>query len=356
MIDYTLSETYNFALPKSLIATTPTENRDECKLMVLSNGEIAHKHFYNVLDYFNQGDVLVLNDSKVLLARIFAYKQTGGKVEILLLKQIEANVWEAILRGKNLKDGSNLYIDYNNGTIEATIKATNDNTKVVEFSTDIDDNILSNIGYIPLPPYIIQERLERGEQEYYESDKTYYQNVFAKNYGSAASPTASLHFTASLLERIRAKGVDIVYITLHVGMGTFAPLKTERITEHNMHYEKFVISDTTASLIARKKSEGKNIVASGTTVARVLESEYNAESNSFNRHEGETNIFIYPPYQFKCVDGLITNFHTPHSTLLAMVSAFAGYEHIMEAYSVAVENSYRFFSYGDAMFIIPKLH
>ncbi len=354
MTDYTLSETYNFALPKSLIATKPEQKRDECRLMVLEGGDISHKHFYNIVDYFNKGDMLVLNDSKVLLARIFAHKKTGGKVEILLLNKIEPNIWQAILKGKNLKDGDTLYIEYNNTKIEAIIKSTNDNTKTIEFSTNIDDSILSVIGHIPLPPYIISERIERGEQEYYESDKTYYQNVFAKNYGSAASPTASLHFTTDLLEQIKAKGVDIAYITLHVGMGTFAPLKTERITEHNMHYEKFFISDSTASLIMQKKAEGKNIIASGTTVARVLESEYNNTANSFNRHEGKTNIFIYPPYKFKCVDKLITNFHTPHSTLLAMVSAFAGYETIMNAYSVAVESGYRFFSYGDAMIILPQ--
>ncbi len=356
MIDYTLSETYNFPLPKNLIATTPTECRDKCRLMVLeSGGDISHKQFYNVLDYFSEGDVLVLNDSKVLLARIFAHKTTGGKVEILLLKQTAPNTWQAILRGKNLKDGDVLHIDYNDTKIEATIKSTIENTRILEFSIDMNDSVLADIGLIPLPPYIISERLERGEDEYYESDKTYYQNVFAKNYGSAASPTASLHFTDELLEAIRTKGVSIVYITLHVGMGTFSPLKTERITEHTMHYEKFFISDETAAIIKQKKLEGKNIIASGTTVARVLESEYEPDSNSFKRHEGETNIFIYPPYKFKCVDRLITNFHTPHSTLLAMVSAFAGYEAIMNAYSVAIENGYRFFSYGDSMFLsVPK--
>ncbi len=354
MTDYTLSETYNFALPKSLIATKPEQKRDECRLMVLENENISHKLFYNVVDYFEKGDVLVLNDIKVLLARIFAFKKTGGKVEILLLKQIMPNVWEAILKGKNLKDGDTLYIEYNNTKIEALIKVTNNNTKTIEFSINIDDTLLTEIGHIPLPPYIISERIERGEQEYYDSDKIYYQNVFAKNYGSAASPTASLHFTDALLDQIRAKGVDIVYITLHVGMGTFAPLKTERITEHNMHYEKFFISEQTASLIKQKKTEGKNIIASGTTVARVLESEYDNISNSFNRNEGETNIFIYPPYKFKCVDKLITNFHTPHSTLLAMVSAFSGYSNIMNAYSIAVNSGYRFFSYGDAMCLTTK--
>ena len=351
MTDYLNKETYNFYLPENLIATTPNYDRDKCKLMTMNieTGKIEHKFFYDIIDYLKKDDILVLNDSKVIPARIYAKKKTGGIVEILLLQKINSdeNFWECLIKGKNIKEKDILFLDYNN--IEAIIEKDNISTKLIRFSKPLNNEILNNIGNIPLPPYIIQNRKKRGESEYNDKDKEFYQNIYAKNEGSIASPTSGLHFTNELLYKIKNFGIEICYITLHVGFSTFNPLKEDNLKNHIMHEEKFIIEKESANLIKEAKKAGRRIVACGTTVARVLESEF--ENKDFKRLKGATNIFIYPPYKFKYIDALITNFHTPHSTLLAMVSAFAGYDNIMNAYKNAIENNYRFFSYGDAMFM-----
>lgn len=354
MIDYLNKETYNFYLPEKLIATNPNYDRDKCKLMTMNikTGEIEHNFFYDIIDYLKKDDILVLNDSKVIPARIYAKKKTGGNAEIFLLQKIDfdESYWECLIKGKNIKEKDILYLDYDNSNyIKAVIEKDNMATKLIRFSKPLNSDILNNIGNIPLPPYIIQNRKKRGEEEYNENDKEFYQNVFAKNEGSIASPTSGLHFTSELLEKIKNIGIEIRYITLHVGFSTFNPLKEDNLKNHIMHEEKFIIEKETADIIKEAKNMRRRIVSCGTTVARVLESEF--DNGDFKRLNGATNIFIYPPYKFKCVDALITNFHTPHSTLLAMVSAFAGYDNIMNAYKNAIENNYRFFSYGDAMFM-----
>lgn len=354
MIDYLNKETYNFYLPEKLIATNPNYERDKCKLMTMNikTGKIEHKFFYDIIDYLKEDDILVLNDSKVIPARIYGKKKTGGNVEILLLQKIDfdESYWECLIKGKNIKEKDILYLDYDNSNnIKAVIEKDNIATKLIKFSKPLDTNILNNIGNIPLPPYIIQNRKKRGEKEYNDNDKEFYQNIFAKNEGSIASPTSGLHFTNELLEKIKNIRIEICYITLHVGFSTFNPLKEDNLKNHIMHEEKFIIEKETADTIKEAKKTGRRIISCGTTVARVLESEF--DNGDFKRLNGATDIFIYPPYKFKCVDALITNFHTPHSTLLAMVSAFAGYDNIMNAYKNAIENNYRFFSYGDAMFM-----
>ncbi|WP_304333192.1 tRNA preQ1(34) S-adenosylmethionine ribosyltransferase-isomerase QueA [Brachyspira innocens] len=357
MTDYLNKETYNFYLPENLIATEPNYERDHCRLMTLNKntGELEHKIFADIINYLNKDDVLVLNDSKVIPARIYAKKSTGGNAEILLLNKVnnDESTWECLIKGKNIKEADTLYLDYahldNVGNIEALIEKDNISTKLIKFSKPLTNDILDTIGKIPLPPYIIQSRKRKGEEEYNINDKEFYQNVYAKNEGSIASPTSGLHFTNELLDKIKSIGVTVCYVTLHVGFSTFNPLKEDNLLNHVMHEEKFIIPKDSYDIIINAKRDGRRIVSCGTTVARVLESEY--DNYNFKRLEGSTNIFIYPPYKFKCVDALITNFHTPHSTLLAMVSAFAGYDNIMNAYKTAVDNNYRFFSYGDAMFI-----
>lgn len=357
MIDYLNKETYNFYLPENLIATEPNYERDHCKLMLLNKktGQLEHKIFSDIIGYLNSDDVLVLNDSKVIPARIYAKKNTGGGSEILLLNKInnDDSIWECLIKGKNIKENDILYIDYSHlekvGNIEALIETDNISTKIIKFSKPLTSDILNSIGNVPLPPYIIQSRKKKGEEEYNEKDKEFYQNVYAKNEGSIASPTSGLHFTSELLEKIKNIGITVCYVTLHVGFSTFNPLKEDDLRNHVMHEEKFIIPNESAEIILDAKKSGRRIVSCGTTVSRVLESEY--ENYNFKRLEGSTNIFIYPPYKFKCVDALITNFHTPHSTLLAMVSAFAGYDNIMNAYKEAIADNYRFFSYGDAMFM-----
>lgn len=351
MIDYLNKETYNFYLPEELIATNPNYKRDNCKLMTMNikTGKTEHKFFYDIINYLKKDDILILNDSKVIPARIYAKKNTGGNVEILLLQKVDSDesYWECLIKGKNIKEKDILYLNYDN--IKAVIEKDNIATKLIKFSKPLKTDILDDIGNIPLPPYIIQNRKKRGEKEYNENDKEFYQNIFAKNEGSIASPTSGLHFTNELLSKIKNMGIKICYITLHVGFSTFNPLKENNLKNHIMHKEKFIIEKETADIIKEAKKNEHRIVACGTTVARVLESEYN--NGDFKRLKGETDIFIYPPYKFKCIDALITNFHTPHSTLLAMVCAFAGYDNIMKAYKNAIENNYRFFSYGDAMFM-----
>lgn len=354
MIDYLNKETYNFYLPEKLIATNPNYDRDKCKLMTMNikTGKIQHNFFYDIIDYLKKDDILVLNDSKVIPARIYAKKKTGGNVEILILQKKDSNesYWECLIKGKNIKENDILYLNYGNSDyIKAVIEKDNIATKLIRFSKPLNTDILNNIGNIPLPPYIIQNRKKRGEEEYNDNDKEFYQNIFAKNEGSIASPTSGLHFTGELLEKIKNIGIEICYITLHVGFSTFNPLKEDNLKNHIMHKEKFIIEKETADIIKEAKKTGRRIVSCGTTVARVLESEF--YNGDFQRLKGATDIFIYPPYKFKCIDALITNFHTPHSTLLAMVSAFAGYDNIMNAYKNAIENNYRFFSYGDAMFM-----
>ncbi len=320
-----------------------------------NTGYLEHKIFSDIIDYLNKDDILVLNDSKVIPARIYAKKSTGGSSEILLLNKVDndESIWECIIKGKNIKEKDILYLDYSHleeaGSIEALIVHDNISVKTIKFSKALTKNVLDAIGKVPLPPYIIQSRKKKGEEEYNYKDKEFYQNVYAKNEGSIASPTSGLHFTKELLEKIKNNGISICYVTLHVGFSTFNPLKEDDLRNHIMHKEKFIIPKESYDIIINAKKDGRRVVACGTTAARVLESEYN--NYDFKRLEGEADIFIYPPYKFKCADALITNFHTPHSTLLAMVSAFAGYDNIMNAYKSAIENNYRFFSYGDAMFI-----
>lgn len=335
---------FYYDLPKELIAQTPVEPRDSSRLLVLgrNNGEIEHRHFYDIIDCLNEGDLLVANDSRVLPARIFGIKdETGAKVEFLLLKQISGNTWETLCKpGKKAKVGAKF--TFGEGVLKATvIEVKDDGNRVVDF--ECDENFytaLDKIGQMPLPPYITAE-LENRER---------YQTVYSHELGSAAAPTAGLHFTNELMDRIRAKGVNIAYVTLHVGLGTFRPVKVDDVKSHKMHSEHYEIPQETAELIKQTKANGKRIIAVGTTSCRTLES-VATQYGEIIACEGFTDIFIYPGYQFKVLDGLITNFHLPESTLIMLVSAFAGFDNVMNAYKTAVEEKYRFFSFGDAMFI-----
>lgn len=335
---------FYYDLPKELIAQTPVEPRDSSRLLVLgrNNGEIEHKHFYDIIDCLNEGDLLVANDSRVLPARIFGIKdETGAKVEFLLLKQISGNTWETLCKpGKKAKVGAKF--TFGEGTLKATVvEVKDDGNRVVDF--ECDENFyttLDKIGQMPLPPYITAE-LENRER---------YQTVYSHELGSAAAPTAGLHFTNELMDRIRTKGVNIAYVTLHVGLGTFRPVKVDDVTNHKMHSEHYEIPQETAELIKQTKANGKRVIAVGTTSCRTLES-VASQYGEIIACEGFTDIFIYPGYQFKVLDGLITNFHLPESTLIMLVSAFAGFDNVMNAYKTAVEEKYRFFSFGDAMFI-----
>lgn len=341
---------YDFDLPEELIAAHPSASRDGCRLLMLdrSCGTVGHGVFKDIPKQFRSGDVLVLNDSRVLRSRIRAVKSTGGAVEVLLLRSIGATAWQALIRGKNVRTGTGIILP---GNITAAVTAEDGISRTLELAQPLPDDYLSIHGSLPLPPYIVKKRIDAGEPGTSAADDTDYQNVYASNDGSAAAPTAGLHFTEALLTEIAALGVSIVRLTLHTGYGTFAPMSEMDITRHPMHAEEFFIPDATAASICTAKREGRRIIACGTTAARVLESEYDPAANIFRRHTGDTAIFIYPPYRFSCVDALITNFHTPRSTLLALVSAFAGHERIRAAYRTAVSMRYRFFSYGDAMFI-----
>lgn len=335
---------FYYDLPKDLIAQTPVEPRDSSRLFVLGreSGNIQHKHFYNITDYLNPGDLLVVNDSRVLPARIYGIKnETGAKVEFLLLRQVSGNRWETLCKpGKKAKEGSKF--TFGNGLLRATVaEVKSDGNRVVDF--DCDENFfaaLDKIGQMPLPPYITEEL----------KDKERYQTVYSHELGSAAAPTAGLHFTEELMERITAKGVNIAYVTLHVGLGTFRPVKVDDVTKHKMHSEHYEIPKETADLINLTKKNGGRIIAVGTTSCRTLES-VASFCGKIKPCDGFTDIFIYPGYKFKVLDGLITNFHLPESTLIMLVAAFSGYENIMNAYKVAVNEKYRFFSFGDAMFI-----
>lgn len=340
---------YYYELPESLIAQTPLEKRDNSKLMFLNKetGEIKHDHFYNIANYLNKGDCLILNDSKVLPARIFGQNaKTGYMVEFLLLKQKESNIWECLVKpGKKAKKDFEFLFKSASGEVilKAKIKdILDDGNRIIEFNDSKNFfSKLDEIGQMPLPPYI-KEKLK---------DKNRYQTIYARDLGSSAAPTAGLHFTKEVFEKLKEKGVNIGYVTLHVGLGTFRPVKEENIQNHKMHSEYFEISKETAELIKNTKLSGNKVICVGTTSCRVLESVY-SKFNDIREVSMNTDIFIKPGYKFGVMDGLITNFHLPESTLIILVCAFAGYENTMNAYKKAVQNEYRFFSFGDSMAIL----
>lgn len=334
---------FDYDLPQELIAQTPAAKRDTSRLLMLNknSGEIEHGHFTDIKSKLKPGDCLVLNDTRVIPARLMGQRTGGGEAELLLLKRIDDVSWETMVRpGKKLRTGKT--VSFGNGKLIGTITDELENgNRIVKFEFDgIFEEVLNELGEMPLPPYIT-EKLE---------DKERYQTVYSKYEGSAAAPTAGLHFTNELLEEIKAIGVKIVYLTLHVGIGTFRPVKAENVEEHSMHSEVYNITDEAAKIINETKKSGGRIVAVGTTSTRTLESAAD-ENGVLHSGSGSTNIFIYPGYKFKMVDALITNFHLPKSTLIMLVSALAGYENTMNAYKIAVEQKYRFFSFGDAMFI-----
>lgn len=335
---------FYYDLPPELIAQTPLDDRSSSRLLVLDkeNGDFYHKHFYDIIDMLQEGDCLVLNDTRVLPARLYGEKEgTGGKIEFLLLNRIDRDRWEVILKpGRKAKPGAKFV--FGNGLLKAEIIETvNDGNRIVEFSYDgVFENILDELGEMPLPPYIT-EKLK---------DKERYQTVYSKNDGSAAAPTAGLHFTKELLDKISKKGVKIAYVTLHVGLGTFRPVKVDDVESHKMHSEFYIMTDETANIINETKKSGGRVISVGTTSTRVLETIAD-ENGMVKAQTGWTDIFIYPPYKFKAADALITNFHLPESTLLMLVSSLAGKENIENAYREAVKERYRFFSFGDAMFI-----
>lgn len=335
---------FYFDLPEEMIAQDPLSNRAESKLMVVNKekGDIKHSKFYHIIDYLNEGDCLVLNDTRVIPARLYGMREsTHGKVEILLLSRLDADRWEVLAKpGRKVRPGDRLVFGDNQlrCTVEEIIE---DGKRIVNFEYDgIFEEVLDRLGEMPLPPYI-SHKLE---------DRERYQTVYSKHQGSAAAPTAGLHFTKELLGEIKAKGVNIAYVTLHVGLGTFRPVKVDNIDDHDMHSEFYIIEQSQADIINTTKKTGGKIISVGTTSTRTLESSTN-EEGMLEYGSGWTNIFIYPGYQFKLVDSLITNFHLPESTLIMLVSALAGKENMLNAYKLAVENNYRFFSFGDAMLI-----
>lgn len=333
---------FSYDLPSELIAQHPAQKRDQSRLMLLNKktGEINHKKFYNIIDYLNNGDVLVLNDTRVMPARIFGHRpEKNESIEILLLNH-KGDTWETLAKpGKKLKIGTEII--FSDELKAEVIDISEDGSRFLKFIySGIFEEILDRLGEMPLPPYI-QEKLE---------DKERYQTVYSKEIGSAAAPTAGLHFTKELLKKIEEKGIEICFITLHVGLGTFRPVKVEDVTKHKMHSEFYIIRDDVAQKINKAKDEGRRIVAVGTTSIRTLESASD-DKGYVKAKSGWTDIFIYPPYKFKCVDALITNFHLPESTLIMLVSSLSTREIILNAYNVAVKEKYRFFSFGDAMFI-----
>ena len=335
---------FYYDLPEELIAQTPIEKRDESRLMVLNRKDqsIEHKQFKDIIDYLEPGDCLVRNNTKVIPARLYGKKATGAKIEFLLLNQIEGDVWESIVRpGHKLKPGTE--VEFGDGLLKATVlDIMPGGTRKVEFKYEgIFNEILDKIGLMPLPPYI-HESLKDNDR---------YQTVYARYEGSAAAPTAGLHFTPELFEKLKQKGVEVANVTLHVGIGTFRPVKVENVEEHHMHSEHYYIKQEDAEKINSAKKNGKRVIGVGTTSCRVLETIADKDG-MVKPTEGDTQIFIYPGYKFKCLDGLITNFHLPESTLIMLVSALAGKEYIMKAYNEAVKERYRFFSFGDAMLII----
>lgn len=334
---------FYYELPPELIAQTPLARRDSSRLLVLKKdtGAVEHRQFYNILDYLRPGDCLVLNNSRVLPARLLGQRATGGAVEILLLKDKGNDIWECLTKpGRKTPVGAEL--SFGEGLLTATVVgAKEDGNKLVQFHYEgLFLEILAQLGKMPLPPYIKEEL----------QDQERYQTVYSKVNGSAAAPTAGLHFTPELLASIEAKGISLAWVTLHVGLGTFRPVKAEEITDHQMHSEFCMLSAETADLLNRTRANGGRIVCVGTTSCRTIESFAN-EDGSFTEKNGWTDIFIYPGYRFKAMDALITNFHLPESTLIMLVSAFAGRENVLNAYRIAVQERYRFFSFGDAMFI-----
>ena len=335
---------FYFDLPQELIAQTPLERRDGSRLLLLDkvSGEIEHHHFYELPDFLNPGDCLVLNDSRVLPARLIGTRSTGGSVELVLLRDLGEGRWECLSRpGRKTKPGTEL--SFGDGQLTAVVEQVAEGgNRIVKFNYEgIFLEVLERLGKMPLPPYI-KEELQDSER---------YQTVYSRELGSAAAPTAGLHFTKGLLEKIAAKGVKICYVTLHVGLGTFRPVKEDEIEAHEMHSEFCIVPEETAAAINETKNNGGRVIAVGTTSCRTLES-FAKEDGTIEACSGWTNIFIYPGYRFKCIDALVTNFHLPESTLIMLVSALAGREHIMNAYNTAVREKYRFFSFGDAMFML----
>ena len=335
---------FYYDLPEELIAQTPLEKRDTSRLLVLDreSGGIAHKHFYDILDYLNPGDCLVMNDSRVLPARLLGHRPTGGAVEVLLLRDLGNKKWECLVKpGRKMQVGNEVI--FGNGELTATVVEVQETgNRVVEFHYEgIFLEVLERLGKMPLPPYIKAEL----------QDQERYQTVYSREVGSAAAPTAGLHWTKELLDKAREKGVKTAFVTLHVGLGTFRPVKVEDVTNHHMHSELCMISQETAAILNQTKAEGGRIICVGTTSCRTLESLVN-EDGSFEPKSKWTEIFIYPGYQFKAMQGLITNFHLPESTLVMLVSAFSSREKILNAYAEAVKERYRFFSFGDAMCIL----
>ena len=344
MTDAMQTKDYWYDLPEELIAQTPLERRDSSRLMVLDRetGDVSHRHFYDIVEYLRPGDCLVMNDSRVLPARLLGHRPSGGAVEVLLLRDLGDNRWECLCKpGRKMQVGNEVI--FGSGELTAVVREVReDGNRVVEFQYEgIFLEVLERLGKMPLPPYIKEEL----------ADQERYQTVYSREVGSAAAPTAGLHFTTELLERIRAMGVQTAFVTLHVGLGTFRPVKAEQITDHHMHAELCMISEETASILNRTKEAGGRIICVGTTSCRTLESLV-GEDGRFAAGSKWTDIFIYPGYRFKAMDGLITNFHLPESTLVMLVSAFAGREHVLNAYAEAVKERYRFFSFGDAMCII----
>lgn len=334
---------FYYDLPQELIAQTPLRRRDSSRLLHLGreSGEIEHRHFYDVIDYLNPGDCLVMNDSRVLPARLLGKRSSGGAVEVLLLRDVGNGAWECLVKpGRKMQVGQDVI--FGNGELTATVtEVLEDGNRIVQFHYEgIFLEVLERLGKMPLPPYIKEEL----------ADQERYQTVYSREAGSAAAPTAGLHFTPELLQKIREKGVNEAFVTLHVGLGTFRPVKVEDITDHHMHSELCMISKETAELLNRTKQNGGRIVCVGTTSCRTLESLIGEDGN-FSAKSVWTDIFIYPGYRFRAMDALITNFHLPESTLVMLVAAFCGRENILNAYRVAVENRYRFFSFGDAMMI-----
>ncbi len=334
---------FNFDLPAELIAQSPLPERDHSRLMLLdkTNGSVEHKFFYDLPDYFQPGDCLVLNDSRVIPARLLGTRRGGGAAEILLLKDLGENKWECLVRpGRKIRPGTKLV--FGNGELSAEVlEITDGGNRIVRFDYEgIFLEVLEALGKMPLPPYITKE-LDEPER---------YQTVYSRVVGSAAAPTAGLHFTDSLLDSIRKKGVEVCFLTLHVGLGTFRPVKEDEIEDHLMHSEYCTVPEDTAERVNKAKNNGNKIIAVGTTSCRTLES-FSDDDGVLHSGSKWTDIFIYPGYRFKCVDSLVTNFHLPESTLIMLVSALAGRENVLHAYQVAIKEKYRFFSFGDAMFI-----